>query len=361
MMSAQCWSVGGREWRVGDSGSLPLAILFVDLANSSDFASVMGLQDYAAYVEAFQSTCVEQCRHFFESYHAQKYVHDGQHYAVQQVADEVAVMLHTDNASDDVYQLVCLAIAIKCAWLGSSQNVERMRSGMPSAELAASVHFGKVWANREPGGFVRRGYALNLAKRAETAARGGTHHRIFVTDPAFKLVNMRQRNLLFGERRLQEMKGIVVPVGVYELLDSFVDPARRLRPEFAKAFREAAAQAIRTNSLDLWVHSSFQVMEEAESGGVSDECLSLCERVIRIDPKNAVALFFAGQGRRERDDLETACLYLEDLVRAWPLFADGWLELARILKRLGRPSEARRCVLQARRHGADASEEALPG
>jgi hypothetical protein len=65
------------------------------------------------------------------------------------------------------------------------------------------------------------------------------------------------------------------------------------------------------------------------------------------------------QGARERGDLASARLYLEDLTHAWPGFADGWLELGRLLKKLNDPAAAHEAILQARRNGVTVEEEPL--
>jgi len=342
-----------------EDGPLDLAVLFVDLIGSSEFASVLGLREYAQYVDSFEAVCREQCRHYFEVYLEGKYQY-GRDYELQAIGDELVVFMHTGKPRNDVYQLLCLAIALKCGWLGVPLNAQRIASGMASAELAAGVHFGKVWARRTDAGYHKRGFAINLAKRTESASRDGERFRVFVTDPAFKQVNRRMRNLIFGPRQVLAMKGVLIPVGVYEVFESFVDPGERLAPAFAASFNSVAREALAANSFDLWIHSCLQVYEERQRKCVSDECVMLCENVLRIDPRNAVALYYAGQGAQERGALETAALYLSDLVRFWPALADGWLEYGRLLKRQGRLVEARTALLQARRNGVSNEEEELP-
>ena len=354
------WSIGSSTWRPGDAGPLQTTVLFIDLVGSTDLASAVGLEEYARFSEAFHETCIEQCRHFFEVHRKHKLAHDGRHYRVEVTGDEMVVFLHTDRPHDDVYQLICLAISLKCAWLGVPLNAERIASGRPSHELAAGIHSGPVWAARTAGGFNLCGFAINLAKRVESSSRLGSRFRIFVSDPAFKLVNRRMRNLIFTARRMLELKGVPTPIGVYEVAESFVDPTRRLAPPFHKRFLEVATHALRADTFDLWIHSCFQVGAAAGDQPVTDDAMELCQQVLNIDPTNAVALFYAAEGHQGLGDLETAQLHLEDLVRFWPMLGDGWLALGRLLKEMGEPSAARRCLLQARRQGVRESEEPLP-
>jgi len=241
----------------------------------------MGLEEFATFARAFRAMCRDQCRFFFESGgRGRRYVHDGRHYHIETTGDELAVFLHTDRPHDDVYQLVCLAIALKCAWLGVRPNAARIPTGRPTVELAAGIHSGPVWASRHGAGFEKSGFAIHLAKRVESLSRGGERFRVFISDPAFKLVNRRMRNLLFGPRSVGDLKGVITPVGVYEVFDSFIDVTRRLAPEFHKSFAETARTALATNTFDLWIHSCLQVSEAVQRGTPSEEALRLCEQVL---------------------------------------------------------------------------------
>ena len=342
-----------KEWTVGESGPLDVAVLFVDLVNSSDFAGVMGLREYAEYVDSFHRLCREQCEFFFEIW-KDKYAPGGLDYEIQVVGDEMAVFLHSDKPADDVFQLICLAVTLKCGWLGAPLNAERIEAGLSTTELAAGLHCGRIWARRTDTGFDKTGFAINVAKRTESASREGDRFRILVSDPAFKQISRQTPNLLFGPRRVIDMKGVVIPVGVYELVDCFAQLSWRLKPTFAEAFRAMARKALRTNSFDLWIHSCLQILEEEMNDDrVSDDCAALCDQILNIDPVNPVALYYAAQAARERGDWETARLYLEDLTRHWPKLGDGWLELGNAQNQLGETREARRSLLQAHRRGIE--------
>jgi len=346
----------------GQDGPLETAILFVDLVSSSDFASVLGLEDYARYIDSFEQLCRAQCNHFFQVLHGNKGWTPGLQYEVQFLGDELIVYLHSGNVPNDVYQLVALAITLKCGWLGTALNRQRVESGAPSAELACGIHVGHVWAQRtEADAYKRRGFTINVAKRVESASREGQNFRIYVSDPAMKRVNRRGRTVLFSPRKIVQMKGVVVPVGVYEVVDSFINPHKRVVQTLLDGFLEVAHKAMNTNAYDLWIHSCLQVYEEAKNGHkVTKENLDLCHKTLNIDPGNASALLHAAQGTRDAGDHETARLIYEDLTSSWPTFGEGWLELGRLLKKMGDPAGARRAILQARRCAVAPEEEALP-
>ncbi len=354
------FTLGNQIWKVGDSHPLQTSILFVDLVSSSAPASILDLEAFADYSRMFERICERQCAYFFERRHADRYAHGSSHYEVRIIGDELAVFLYSDRPHEDVAQLISLALALKCAWLCTPLNAQRARAGLPTFEIAIGIHSGPVWATYTGRGFEGRGYAINLAKRVEAASREGDRYRIFLSDPAMMLINRRVRKLIFGQQRLLELRGMPTPVGLHELTDCFIDPVSQLEPDLGAQFLEIAESAISTETMDLWIHSSLQVARFSQQKKVSEGSLELCRRVLHIDPKNAVALFFAAEGEQELGHLETSLLYLEDLTSHWPTLGDGWLERARLHKRLGELEAARRCILQARRHGVRANEEKLP-
>jgi len=335
------------------------AVLFADLVSSSEFSSILSLETYAEYVATFESICTEQCSYFFETFNA-GYYQRGRGYQIRLLGDELVVFLHTDDEKNDVYQLICLAITLKCAWLASPVNVSRIEQGAPVVELAIGIHAGLIWATPQDDSYVLRGFAINVAKRVETASRDGEHFRILISGAAFKRVNLRVRHLLIGPRQLVSMKGIVLPVAVHEVIDSFVEPSCRMLPKVVDDFRRVAKSAIRSNSFDMWIHSCFQLAEGARSNCVTDECMELCRNVLNIQPENAVALYWAAQGMIERSEFDHAILHLSDLTRLWPRLTDGWLELGRTALKTGDIKLARHAILNARRHGAGVDEEPLP-
>lgn len=331
-------------------GPLNVAVLFVDLVNSSEFASVLGLQEYAEYLDSFKHACLAQSRHFFETVHRSKY-QEGVDYRVSFIGDELVVFLHSGREADDIYQLVCLAICLKCAWLASPKNTERIQAGMGTVDIACGIHFGGVWATPQQDGYDLRGFTINVAKRIETASREGKNFHIFLSDTAYKKISQLLRNLLVSEGKILPMKGVIVPVGIYEVEDSFVDPYKRLDPEFIEGFQKVARSALESNTCEAWIHSCLQVWEESRNGKVTDECFEICRHTLKSHPGNAVALYFIGQAYQEHCDPERAKLYLEDLTRVHPTFADGWLLLSKVYQSLEDHPASRRAALQAERHG----------
>ena len=108
---------GSGAWE----GPLDTAIMFVDLVDSSVFASVLGLKEYADYVESFHEVVRVQCDHFFEHCLKGKY-EKGPDYEYYVMGDQLVFFMHTEKPSNDVYLLTTLGITLKAAWVASPFN-----------------------------------------------------------------------------------------------------------------------------------------------------------------------------------------------------------------------------------------------
>lgn len=347
---------GSEEKPPGWEGPLDAAIMFVDLVDSSAFASVLGLKEYSDYVRSFHEIVQRQCDYFFKRYLGKKY-EEGRDYHYSIVGDELVFFMHTGKSPNDVYLLAILGITLKAAWISSPLNRRRISQRSSPAEIAIGINFGQVWARRLGDGFDKQGYAINLAKRIESYSRNGQHFRIFLSDAAYKLIHTRMRNLLFSGREYASGKGIVGRFGVYEIVDAFVDSVGRLDPDIAAQFEELMEAAIDRSSRDLWIHSAYQISNEKTHRAVTRKAADRCRSVLNYQPENPVALYYLAQFHREAGNHEMAEISLVQLLRAWPNFADGYLEFGECLVKLGKTAEARNAFLHAERLGiAEAGE-----
>lgn len=337
-------------------GPLDTAIMFVDLVDSSVFASVFGLKEYSDYVESFHKVVRVQCEYFFEDYLRGKYER-GRDYDYFVIGDELVFFMHTAKPSNDVYLLATLGITLKAAWIASPFNRERIERRSAAAEIAVGINFGTVWAKQLGTGYETQGYAINLAKRIESHSRDGQHFRIFLSDTAYNLLHARMRNLLFSHREFTSGKGILGQFGVYEIVDAFVDSVGRLAPEISELFEELMGAAIDSTSRNLWIHSAYQVASEKRHGGVTEDAADRCRRVLNYQPENAVALYFLAQFYREQGNLELAEISYLQLLQAWPDFGHGHLEFGKCLTEMGKEQEARTAYLRAERLGIEEAAE----
>jgi len=324
--------------------------MFVDLVDSSVFASVLGLKEYSDYVESFHKVVRVQCEYFFEHYLRGKHER-GRDYEYFVMGDQLVFFMHTAKPSNDVYLLATLGVTLKAAWIASPFNRERVERRSAAAEIAIGINFGTVWARQLETGFETHGYAINLAKRIESHSRDGQHFRIFLSDAAYNLLHTRMRNLLFSEREFVSGKGILGQFGVYEIVDAFVDSVGRLAPEISELFEELMGAAIDSTSRDLWIHSAYQVASEKRHGGVTEDAADRCRSVLNYQPDNAVALYYLAQYHLEQGNLDLAEISYLQLLSAWPHFGHGYLQFGKCLIEMGKEQEARTAYLHAERLG----------
>lgn len=327
-------------------------ILFMDLVDSSVFASVLELREYAAYLDSFQKICLNQCRYFFETFLEGKYS-EGRDYCARIIGDELLVFVHTGKAHNDVYLLACLAATLKAAWLAAPLNQLRTLRRQPVSQISGGIHYGLVWAQEHANGYEFSGYAINMAKRIEGHSREGVRYRILLSDHAFKQVHFRQRNLLFGPCLTFDSKGLLGKTIAYELHSTFLNLGPRIDDNLASDVRRLLADAVQLTTQDLWMHDFHQVWTEAANGQVDDDAMDLCRAVLMHEPNDPNAMYHLAQALRERGEAETARIVLKELTAAWPRFGDGHWELARVFQLLGETSLSAQSMRVARLLGID--------
>ncbi len=345
----------GNPSSAPDSGfEMETGILFMDMVDSSIFASVMGLREYAEHLDSFHRICLRQCDFFFECFLEGKYKR-GEDYSARIIGDELLVFCHTGKPHNDVYLLVCLAATLKAAWLGAPMNRKLVSRKQATSQISGGIHYGPVWAQRRGEGYEFSGYAINMAKRIESHSREGSRYHILVSDHAFKQVHFRQRNVIFGPAITFSPKGILGKTRAFELVSTFMNPAPRLAPEFVEETGRLLVKLLRTTTQDPWMHDFHQVWNESENGKITDEAMELCRATLLHDVGDPVSLYHLAQAYRERDDPATAATVLGELTAKWPRFGDGHLELAGVLETLGDMEAARESLRKARLCGIEDS------
>ncbi len=331
---------------------LNAAVLFVDLVNSSVFASVLSLEEYAMYLDDFHETCRRQCEFYFKTFLKGAY-QEGKDYSYKIAGDELLVFVHSDRSQNDVYQLACLAVTLKAAWLTSEQNRNRLKRRAPVAEISAGIHHGPLWAVKVDSGWHLNGYGINVAKRIESLSRNGKHYRIFLSDQAFKQIHHLLRNMIFSKRLRFEVKGILGDVGMYEVAHTFLDSNRRIDPHFIEKLQTMLVDAINLATQDLWMNDLYQVWSKKLHDRVTDEAMEVCRRVLLHSPEDPSALYHLAQAYQERNDFKMAELLLRELTRYWPHFADGYLEFGLLLREMNQTDDAQDALRRSLWLGAE--------
>ena len=207
--------------------SVVATILFADLMNSTEMAKNLTLQEYDEMIVDFQSTMYEVVFHHLSQY---GYEGSGVDYDWSIVGDQLQVFLYSDSVRFDVRSALLVATKIKLAWLAAPFNQRILQEGRLVSRIGIGINCGKVIKDlrewRVKMGEERptiEGYAINLAKRIESASREGTVYQIMVGDSFHKRCQeIGTINIAFSKPWSLGFKGISQKMPVYEVV-SFVN------------------------------------------------------------------------------------------------------------------------------------------
>lgn len=207
--------------------SIVATMLFADLMSSTEMAKNLTLQEYDEMIVDFQSTMYEVASHHLRHY---GYVGNGVDSGWGIAGDELRVFLYSGAVGFDVRNALLIAVKIKLAWLASAFNERIMNEGRLVSRIGVGINCGKVikdvrdWRVRmgEEKPNVE-GYAINVAKRVESASREGTIYQIMVGDSLYKRCQESNTiNIAFSRPSSLVFKGLGQKIPVYEVV-SFVN------------------------------------------------------------------------------------------------------------------------------------------
>jgi class 3 adenylate cyclase len=207
--------------------SIVATILFADLMNSTEMAKNLTLQEYDEMIVDFQGTMYEVVAHHLNHY---GYEGSGVDYDWSIVGDQLQVFLYSDSVRFDVRSALLIAAKIKLAWLAAAFNQRILQEGRLVSRIGIGINCGKVIKDlrewRMKMGEERptiEGYAINLAKRIESASREGTVHQIMVGASFYqRCQDIKTINIAFSQPWSLGFKGISQKIPVYEVV-SFVN------------------------------------------------------------------------------------------------------------------------------------------
>jgi tetratricopeptide (TPR) repeat protein len=235
--------------------------------------------------------------------------------------DEMALILGctpsrgTGKEKDDAFELklrrctrlaLQVAIRLKRRWLLETPNRTRIHQRQPPLGVAIGIHAGPVVV----GQHIRfldtarplsaspiisaEGYAVNTAKRVETASRTGRFSRIFLTRPIFNRTpaDFRQAFVRF---EVPELKGIPVSPIIYEAkgIGHFDDKSFPKSPEFEDNNLSLYESVVSANPDELWLvldlaHKYFDI-------GDYDKAARKYKLAIESDPEFSPAYAYLGR------------------------------------------------------------------
>lgn len=204
-------------------------ILFVDLVGSVNLSDVLGPEKYDVVIKAFQglvSDIGERVAKEFESQIPSRVDID--------VRGDQLIFIATDPSEASTKQfakrILEMAIALKLRWLCTPPNPDRIDDGLAPIGLGMGLHFGPVLVgllprfSRNKWGKVERqdldspeGFAINFAKRVESASRLGHSSGIILSQSMLALCRRAKLSIEVGNPMSIDVKGVEMREAMYEL------------------------------------------------------------------------------------------------------------------------------------------------
>lgn len=204
-----------------------IVVLFADVVGCSEISNHKKLKDYNDFISNFQDIFREICGYYKILRYEER---DHPFIRIDSRGDEGCLKIFCSKNDDDLPRDIDTAIKIafdlKRKWLFQEYNVSRIKDdGLLPVDIGIGIHAGKVWVNKEGDKAYRpEGYAINLAKRVESASRDGSFTHILLSEAARgKLHNLRDEDTYrFDEPFSIEPKGISRDIKVFEIKHHFV-------------------------------------------------------------------------------------------------------------------------------------------
>lgn len=251
-------SDGGRE----------IVVLFADVVGCSEVSNHSSIEDYEKFINSFHECFKRVCNYY------KKHVYEPHEFNLFQVetrGDEGCLKIFVAKSGEDLARDVDVAISIaldlKTLWLFSGHNRDRINDGkLLPIELAIGIHMGKVWMTvNSDGTYKVEGYAINLAKRIESASRSGKFTHILVSESA--------HGQLYYHRDER----------VYKFTDAFTIPTKGISQDIRVL--EVKHHFLATDWQDVIEEEPWEISMVYPELGQGD-VLNIAERSYEINPTN---------------------------------------------------------------------------
>ena len=217
--------------RSRDEEACKTLIMFVDIINASEVSNHKTPEEYAIFVESFQTLFETTCKSFLSDWAPE--LEDKKDFTYKARGDEGILFIYPRKSkvsNDDLSQYVDItiyvALALKRDWLLTKENNNRINGDILPIDLGVGIHVGQTFVkfNKKEASFLPEGYAINLAKRVENHSRIGRFTRIMVSEAAHALLEHLpdEKTYLFAEPREVSAKGFSREVRAVEIRHHFL-------------------------------------------------------------------------------------------------------------------------------------------
>ena len=350
--------------------SIVATMLLADLMSSTEMAKNLTLQEYDDMIVHFQSTMYEVASHHLGQY---GYVGNGVDSDWSIAGDELRVFLYSGAVGFDVRNALLIAVKIKLAWLATAFNERILNEGRLVSRIGVGINCGKVIKDLR-GWRVRmgeeqpniEGYAINVAKRIESASREGSVYQIMVGDSLYKRCHESNTiNIAFSRPSSLVFKGLGQKIPVYEVV-SFVN--FEILPSMPDSLKNDLLQkmqyAVTQPMPEPWIFITLlrYYISLIASGGhkyLETHAIEVAEQALEVlDYKTVIYnilgwIYTYGQSVR---NLEIALNYFDQSLSLEPRNEAALLHKARILDKMGRKDPARHAYEKILFHNQDHPE-----
>lgn len=300
-----------------DDKKCNIVILFADVVGCSEISNHKTLKDYSIFIKSFQDCFTEVCKHYQKS----EFTGLENFFDFETRGDEGCLKIFPPegNLSENVDIALSIALDLKRKWLLEVENRKRiMDSGLLPIDIAIGIHSGKAWLKKdEKDNYKPEGYAINLAKRVESASRKGEFSHILISEAAYNHVNLLQneKTYRFREPFKIEPKGISQNIKVFEVKHHFLPTDFQHNPSEASMYFDKitdddvklAKVAFESNPMNLWLAEEYillsimRISKKAENGesdkiikSLYKSVLDVTQQVVYSDLRDAGILALCG-------------------------------------------------------------------
>jgi tetratricopeptide (TPR) repeat protein len=332
-------------------------ILFADMIDSSALSHMLEPKMYNSIVCDFHlkaKEIVEELKANFlnslpEGTHVEAGIR-GDEFSFMLVSPPVKSYLQREPFADDfglrsTTAALQLAIRLKRRWLLVNANKLRIEKGQPPLGIAVGIHSGPVilgehW--RFPAGHLStplkaitaEGYAINLAKRVETASRIGRWSKIFLTRPIYNSTPADFRQA-FIQVESPPLQGIPSAPIIYEAkgIGHFDNKSFPQDADFRhKGNLELYERIVSLDPSQLWL--LLDLAHKYFDSGDYEKAITKYKAVLEVDPGFAPAYAYLGRAFFRNYYFPEAQAALEQATTINPNYSRAWNFLAVCLRRL---------------------------
>lgn len=334
--------------------SIIATILFIDLMNSTEMSKNLTLEEYDNMIVHFQNTMYEVISSHLEGY---GYQGNGVDCEWSIAGDEMRVFLYSESIPFDVRNSLLIAVKAKLAWLVSPFNERILKEGRPTSRIGAGIDCGKVVKDtREWRKMVGdqqphiEGYAVNVAKRIESASLDGKVYQIMVGDSFYrKCQESTEINVSFSRPMKLEFKGLGLKIPVYEIL-SFInfEILSTMPPSFKEGIIDKMEQSVRQPNAEPWAFITLlrHYISLIASGGhdyLESYVIELAQQALKVSEYKSVIFNIIGwlhaYGKKVRNP-DLALYFFDQSLSQDPTNQAALLHKARILESMGQEDSA---------------------